>query len=132
MSDDYQRIELITGTARRRYWSTEQKLRIIEQSFEPGEPVSSVARRPSQRHEGWTAAPTLYDDGGFSGGTMQRPALQRLMTDIEAGEIDAVVVYKVDRLTRALSDFARLAVSGDLCWTTPLAIRVGRMQTVQR
>ena len=62
----------------------------------------------SQRHEGWTAAPTLYDDGGFSGGTMQRPALQRLMSDIEAGEIDAVVVYKVDRLTRALSDFARL------------------------
>ena len=62
----------------------------------------------SQRHEGWTASPTLYDDGGFSGGTMQRPALQRLMSDIEAGEIDAVVVYKVDRLTRALSDFARL------------------------
>lgn len=45
MSDDYQRIELITGTARRRYWSTEQKLRIIEESFEPGETVSSVARR---------------------------------------------------------------------------------------
>jgi site-specific DNA recombinase len=62
----------------------------------------------SQRHEGWTASPALYDDGGFSGGSMQRPALQRLMTDIEAGQIDVVVVYKVDRLTRALSDFARL------------------------
>ena len=52
--------------------------------------------------------PTLYDDGGFSGGTMERPALKRLMTDIEAGQIDVVVVYKVDRLTRALSDFAKL------------------------
>jgi predicted site-specific integrase-resolvase len=62
----------------------------------------------SQRHEGWMASPTLYDDGGFSGGTIQRPALQRLMTDIEATQIDVVVVYKVDRLTRALSDFARL------------------------
>jgi hypothetical protein len=62
----------------------------------------------SQKHEGWTMLPTLYDDGGFSGGTMERPALKRLMTDIEAGQIDVVVVYKVDRLTRALSDFAKL------------------------
>jgi site-specific DNA recombinase len=51
---------------------------------------------------------TLYDDGGFSGGTMERPALKRLIADIEAGQIDVVVVYKVDRLTRALSDFAKL------------------------
>jgi site-specific DNA recombinase len=62
----------------------------------------------SQKHEGWAAAPTLYDDGGYSGGTMERPALKRLIADIEAGKIDVVVVYKVDRLTRALSDFARL------------------------
>jgi DNA invertase Pin-like site-specific DNA recombinase len=62
----------------------------------------------SQRHEGWTALPTLYDDGGYSGGTMERPALKRLIADIEAGQIDVVVVYKVDRLTRALSDFAKL------------------------
>jgi site-specific DNA recombinase len=62
----------------------------------------------SQKHEGWTVLPTLYDDGGFSGGTMQRPALKRLIADIEAGQIDVVVVYKVDRLTRALSDFAKL------------------------
>ena len=62
----------------------------------------------SQKHEGWTVLPTLYDDGGYSGGTMERPALQRLLTDIEAGQIDVVVVYKVDRLTRALSDFAKL------------------------
>jgi site-specific DNA recombinase len=62
----------------------------------------------SQKHEGWTVLSTLYDDGGFSGGTMERPALKRLIADIEAGQIDVVVVYKVDRLTRALSDFAKL------------------------
>src|SRR5438552_2488090 len=62
----------------------------------------------SQKHEGWTVLPALYDDGGFSGGTMERPALKRLIADIEAGAIDVVVVYKVDRLTRALSDFAKL------------------------
>ena len=52
--------------------------------------------------------PDMYDDGGFSGGTMERPALQRLLADIEAGRIDAVVVYKVDRLTRSLVDFAKI------------------------
>jgi DNA invertase Pin-like site-specific DNA recombinase len=62
----------------------------------------------SQKHEGWIVVPTLYDDGGYSGGTMERPALKRILTDIEAGRIDTVVVYKVDRLTRALSDFAKL------------------------
>src|SRR5213592_1540905 len=62
----------------------------------------------SQKHEGWMVLPTLYDDGGYSGGTMERPALKRLLADIEAGQIDVVVVYKVDRLTRALSDFAKL------------------------
>jgi len=62
----------------------------------------------SQRHEGWTLVKTAYDDGGYSGGSMERPALRRLMADIEAGRIDVIVVYKVDRLTRALSDFARI------------------------
>ena len=62
----------------------------------------------SQKHEGWSALPALYDDGGYSGGTMERPALKRLIADIEAGQVDVVVVYKVDRLTRALSDFAKL------------------------
>ena len=62
----------------------------------------------SQRHEGWTLARTRYDDGGFSGGNMERPALQRLLADIRAQWIDVVVVYKVDRLTRSLADFARL------------------------
>src|SRR5246500_4543253 len=62
----------------------------------------------SQRHEGWGPAKSRYDEGGFSGGNMERPALQRLLTDIRAGRIDIVVVYKVDRLTRSLADFARL------------------------
>src|SRR5665213_3335567 len=62
----------------------------------------------SQKHEGWTVSPKLYDDGGFSGGNTERPALKKLLADIESGEIDTVVVYKVDRLTRALSDFAKL------------------------
>jgi DNA invertase Pin-like site-specific DNA recombinase len=62
----------------------------------------------SQRHEGWVSARTRYDDGGFSGGNMERPALQRLLADIEGGRIDIILVYKVDRLTRSLADFARL------------------------
>lgn len=62
----------------------------------------------SQRHEGWKLVPTLYDDGGHSGGTLERPALRQLLADIEAGRIDLVVVYKIDRLTRSLADFAKL------------------------
>jgi len=62
----------------------------------------------SQRHEGWEAVPDFYDDGGFSGGTMERPALKQLLAQIEAGRVDIIVVYKVDRLTRSLADFARI------------------------
>ena len=62
----------------------------------------------SQKHEGWTCVPEMYDDGGISGATMVRPALVRLLEDIEAERIDAVVVYKVDRLTRSLGDFAKI------------------------
>jgi site-specific DNA recombinase len=62
----------------------------------------------SQRAEGWVTVRDQYDDGGFSGGTLERPGLQRLLTDIEAGLIDVIVVYKIDRLSRSLMDFARL------------------------
>lgn len=62
----------------------------------------------SQAGEGWQCIPDLYDDGGWSGGNMERPALQKLLTDIRQGRIDIVVVYKVDRLTRSLMDFARI------------------------
>ena len=62
----------------------------------------------SQKPEGWSTLPARYDDGGCSGGSMDRPALRRLLADVAAGCIDVVVVYKVDRLTRALADFARI------------------------
>lgn len=62
----------------------------------------------SQRHEGWTLIPTAFDDGGYSGGTTERPGLQALLAEVDAGKIDIVVVYKVDRLTRSLADFAKI------------------------
>jgi site-specific DNA recombinase len=62
----------------------------------------------SQRHEGWSAVVGSYDDGGFSGGSMNRPALQQLLADVATGKVDVIVVYKVDRLTRSLADFAKI------------------------
>ena len=62
----------------------------------------------SQAHAGWTQIRARYDDGGFSGGNTDRPALQQLLEDVRAGKIDVIVVYKVDRLTRSLADFAKL------------------------
>jgi site-specific DNA recombinase len=62
----------------------------------------------SQRSEGWVLVPDSYDDGGISGATLERPAVKRLLRDVEAGLIDVVVVYKIDRLSRALTDFSRL------------------------
>ena len=62
----------------------------------------------SQRHEGWSLVPDRYDDGGFSGGSMERPGLKALLADVDAGLVDVIVVYKVDRLTRSLADFARI------------------------
>lgn len=62
----------------------------------------------SQRHEGWKLVPDHYDDGGFSGGNMERPGLKSLLADVDAGLVDVIVVYKVDRLTRSLADFAKI------------------------
>jgi site-specific DNA recombinase len=62
----------------------------------------------SQAHEGWITVDDRYEDGGYSGGTLERPALQRLVRDIEARRIDVVVTYKLDRLSRSLTDFVRL------------------------
>ena len=62
----------------------------------------------AMRHEGWRIMPEQYDDGGYSGGNMDRPGLQKLMADIEAGRVDVVVVYKIDRLSRSLADFAKM------------------------
>jgi site-specific DNA recombinase len=69
---------------------------------------SALAFISSQRHEGWVAIDDGYDDGGFSGGNTNRPALKRLLADVEDGRIDVVVVYKIDRLSRSLSDFAKI------------------------
>ena len=67
----------------------------------------------SQRHEGWRALSARYDDGGYSGGNLERPALKQLLQDVEANKIDTIVVYKVDRLTRSLADFAKIVEALD-------------------
>src|SRR5215471_19093130 len=69
---------------------------------------AAVAYIQSQKHLGWIVVADHYDDGGFSGGNLDRPALQQLLDDIEAHRVDCVVVYKVDRLSRSLLDFVRL------------------------
>ena len=74
---------------------------------------SAEAFIASQQHEGWQCLPEMYDDGGFSGGDMERPALTRLVADIDAGKIDCVVVYKVDRLSRSLLDFSKIMSTFD-------------------
>jgi DNA invertase Pin-like site-specific DNA recombinase len=87
----------------------------LEQSFNSldAQREACEAYIQSQRQEGWRALAAHYDDGGFSGGSMERPALRRLMADIEASRVDTVVVYKVDRLTRSLADFAKIVEAFD-------------------
>src|SRR5215203_2397813 len=82
----------------------------LEQEFNSldSQREASEAYVKSQAHEGWRCLPGRYDDGGFSGGSMERPALQRLLGEIRSRRIDVIVVYKVDRLTRSLTDFAKL------------------------
>jgi len=81
----------------------EQEFNSLDAQRESGE-----AYIKSQMHDGWVCLPDRYDDGGYTGGNMDRPALRRLMNDIEAGKVDCVVVYKVDRLSRSLLDFAKM------------------------
>jgi site-specific DNA recombinase len=76
----------------------------------------------SQRAEGWVALPVRYDDGGYSGGTLERPALQQLLRDIEAGQVDCIVCYKIDRLSRSLLDFAQLVEQFDRHGVTFMAV----------
>lgn len=87
--------------------STEEGL---EQAFNSldAQREACAAYIASQRHEGWSLSPDIYDDGGFTGGNMDRPGLQQLLRDVRGGRIDVVVVYKVDRLTRSLADFAKM------------------------
>jgi site-specific DNA recombinase len=82
----------------------------LEQSFNTLDAQREAAEAyiNSQRHEGWLPLPQKYDDGGYTGANMDRPALKRLLADIESGVVNCVVVYKVDQLTRSLLDFARI------------------------
>ena len=96
----------------------------LEQSFNSLDAQREVcaAYILSQASEGWTALPTIYDDGGISGGTLERPALQRLLGEVAAGRVDIIVVYKVDRLTRSLFDFAKLVELLDKAGTSFVSI----------
>jgi DNA invertase Pin-like site-specific DNA recombinase len=87
--------------------STDERLDMEFNSLD-AQREAGAAYVESQKHEGWLPVGDRYDDGGFSGGTLERPALQRLIADIEANRVDVVVVYKIDRLSRSLMDFAKL------------------------
>jgi DNA invertase Pin-like site-specific DNA recombinase len=98
------------GTVRCAIYTRKSSEEGLEQEFNSlqaqGEACESFIT--SQRHEGWVCLRAGYDDGGFSGATMDRPALQRLLADVAAGRVDTIVVYKIDRLTRSLADFAKI------------------------
>src|SRR6476661_3090723 len=81
----------------------EQAFNTLDAQREAGEAYVAALR-----HEGWQCLPDRYDDGGYSGGSIERPALARLLADVEQGRVDCVVVYKVDRLSRSLLDFSRV------------------------
>ena len=82
----------------------------LEQEFNSldAQYAACAAYALSQKHEGWVLNPQRYDDGGFSGGNVERPGLKRLMTDVAAGKVDIILLYKIDRLTRSLADFAKI------------------------
>src|SRR6185369_8278959 len=81
----------------------EQEFNSLDAQYE-----ACAAYALSQRHEGWNLVSDRFDDGGFSGGNMQRPGLKRLLADVAAGKVDVILVYKIDRLTRSLTDFSRI------------------------
>lgn len=96
----------------------------LEQSFNSldAQREACAAYVLSQASEGWVASPAIYEDGGLSGGTLTRPGLKRLLSDVEAGKIDIIVVYKVDRLTRSLLDFAKLVEAFDTAGTSFVSV----------
>ena len=102
----------------------------LEQDFNSldNQREASEAYIKSQAHEGWKLVRERYDDGGFSGGSMERPALQKLLDDVRARKIDVIVVYKVDRLTRSLADFASIAEFREVRRFTPTHERVAVVQ----
>jgi DNA invertase Pin-like site-specific DNA recombinase len=96
----------------------------LEQAFNSldAQREACAAYIKSQASEGWTALPDIYDDGGLSGGTLERPALQRLLAEVKAGKVDIIVVYKVDRLTRSLLDFSKLVEAFDAAGTSFVSV----------
>ena len=101
--------------------STDERLDMEFNSLD-AQREAGAAYVESQKHEGWLPVGDRYDDGGYSGGTLERPALQRLLRDIEGGRVDVVVVYKIDRLSRSLMDFAKLVEVFDRCQVTFVSI----------
>jgi DNA invertase Pin-like site-specific DNA recombinase len=99
-----------TGAVRCAIYTRKSTEEGLEQAFNSldAQREACSAYIASQRHEGWVELRGAYDDGGFSGGNMERPGLRHLLAEVEAGRVDVIVVYKVDRLTRALSDFAKI------------------------
>jgi len=99
-----------SGTVRCAIYTRKSSEEGLEQEFNSlqAQREACEAFIASQRHEGWACLATRYDDGGFSGATMDRPALRRLLADITAGRVNTIVVYKIDRLTRSLADFAKI------------------------
>src|SRR6266404_3857814 len=97
------------GTVRCAIYNRKSSEEGLEQEFNSlqAQRQACAAFITSQRHEGWVCLRAGYDDGGCSGATMDRPALQRLLAEIAAGRVDTVVVYKIDRLTRSLTDLPR-------------------------
>src|ERR1700719_1511474 len=99
-----------SGTIRGAIYTRKSSEEGLEQEFNSlqAQREACEAFIKSQRHEGWVCLPDGYDDGGLSGATMERPALQQLLAEIQAGRVDIVVCYKVDRVTRSLADFAKI------------------------
>ncbi len=104
------RDQVRTKTARCAVYTRKSTEEGLEQDFNSlhAQREACEAYITSQKHEGWRVLPATYDDGGYSGGSMDRPGLASLLADIETGSVDVVVVYKVDRLTRSLTDFAKI------------------------
>ncbi len=112
------------GTVRCAIYTRKSSDEGLEQSFNSldAQREACAAYILSQASEGWTALPDVYDDGGLSGGTLERPALQRLLAEVASGHIDIIVVYKVDRLTRSLLDFSKLVEAFDRAGTSFVSI----------
>ncbi|WP_267379180.1 MULTISPECIES: recombinase family protein [unclassified Sphingomonas] len=113
-----------TGPVRCAIYTRKSSDEGLEQSFNSldAQREACAAYILSQASEGWTALPDIYDDGGISGGTLERPALQRLLAEVAAARVDIIVVYKVDRLTRSLFDFAKLVETFDKAGTSFVSV----------